>query len=101
MRAEEQMPTSAGQVAESLGVNLTELAGLIGVERNTLAAKTGAREVDAALGPIFRILAMAVEMAGNEQRAAIWFKHEPIPAGEERPPTISSARARPTRCLPI
>ncbi len=70
---------SARRVAELLGVNLTELAGLIGVARNTLAAKTGARKVDAALSPIVRILAMAGEMAGDEQRAAIWFKHQPIP----------------------
>ena len=26
-----------------------------------------------------RIIALALEMAGNEQRAAIWFKHQPIP----------------------
>jgi uncharacterized protein (DUF2384 family) len=26
-----------------------------------------------------RILTMAEEMAGSEQRAAIWFKHQPIP----------------------
>lgn len=26
-----------------------------------------------------RILAMASEMAGDENRAAIWFKHQPIP----------------------
>ena len=70
---------SARRVAELLGVNLTELAGLIGVARNTLAAKAGARKVDAALSPIVRILAMAGEMAGDEQRAAIWFKHQPIP----------------------
>ncbi|BCH18297.1 MULTISPECIES: antitoxin Xre/MbcA/ParS toxin-binding domain-containing protein [unclassified Mesorhizobium] len=70
---------SARRVAELLGVNLTELAGLIGVARNTLAAKTSARKVDAALSPIVRILAMAGEMAGDEQRAAIWFKHQPIP----------------------
>ena len=70
---------SARRVAELLGVNLTELASLIGVARNTLAAKTVARKVDAALSPIVRILAMAGEMAGDEQRAAIWFKHQPIP----------------------
>lgn len=70
---------SAKRVAQLLGVNLTELAGLIGVARNTLAARTGARKVDAALSPVVRILAMAGEMAGDEQRAAIWFKHQPIP----------------------
>ena len=70
---------SARRVADLLGVTLTELASLIGVARNTLTAKTGARKVDAALSPVVRILAMAGEMAGDEQRAAIWFKHQPIP----------------------
>jgi hypothetical protein len=70
---------SARRVAELLGVTLGELAGLIGVARNTLAAKAGARKVDAALSPVVRILAMAAEMAGGEQRAAIWFKHQPLP----------------------
>jgi len=44
-----------------------------------LSARSRARKVDAALSPVARILAMASEMAGTEQRAAIWFKHQPIP----------------------
>lgn len=70
---------SARRIAELLGVSLSELAGLIGVARNTLTAATGARKVDAALSPVVRILAMAGVMAGSEDRAAIWFKHQPIP----------------------
>ncbi|MCO5072725.1 MAG: MbcA/ParS/Xre antitoxin family protein [Rhizobiaceae bacterium] len=70
---------SARRVAELLGVTLNELASLIGVARNTLAARNGARKVDAALSPVVRILSMAGEMAGSEQRAAIWFKHQPLP----------------------
>ena len=70
---------SARRVAASLGVTIGELAALIGVARNTLAAKTMARKADAALSPVVRILAMAGEMAGGEDRAAIWFKHQPIP----------------------
>ena len=70
---------SARRVASLLGVTLTELAALAGVARNTLTARTGARKVDIALSPIVRILAMASEMAGDDQRAAIWFKHQPIP----------------------
>lgn len=69
----------ARRVAGALGVTLTELAALAGVARNTLTARSGARKVDAALSPIVRILAMAGEMAGGEDRAAIWFKHQPIP----------------------
>lgn len=70
---------SARRVAEALGVTLTELATLAGVARNTLTARSGARTVDEALSPVVRILAMAAEMAGDEARAAIWFKHQPIP----------------------
>src|SRR5947207_1816168 len=70
---------SARRVADLLGVTLTELAGLAGVARNTLTAKMATRKVDVALSPIVRILAMASEMAGDDQRAAIWFKHQPIP----------------------
>ncbi len=70
---------SARRVSERLGLTLTDLAGLVGVARNTLTAKSGARKVDAALSPVVRILAMAEEMAGGEGRAAIWFKHQPLP----------------------
>ena len=56
---------SADRVSKQLGVTLSELARLIGVARNSLTAKSGAR--------------MASEMAGDENRATIWFKHQPIP----------------------
>ena len=70
---------SARLLADGLGVTLTELAALAGVARNTLTAKSGARKVDQALSPVVRIIAIAGEMAGDESRAAIWFKHQPIP----------------------
>lgn len=70
---------SARRVAEGLGLTLTELAALAGVARNTLTAKSGARTADEALSPIVRIIAMAAEMAGDEARAALWFKHQPLP----------------------
>jgi hypothetical protein len=70
---------SAPRVATLLGVTHSELARLVGVARNTLTAKSGARKVDQALSPLVRILAMATEMAGDESRAVIWFKHQPIP----------------------
>jgi predicted DNA-binding protein (UPF0251 family) len=70
---------SARRTADALGISLTELASLIGISRNTLTAASGARKVDAALSPLVRILAMAAEMAGGTSRAAIWFKHQPIP----------------------
>lgn len=78
--SEEKSPyLSAPRVSEVLGINQSELAKLAGVARNTLTAKSGARKVDQALSPIVRILAMAIEMTGDESRAVIWFKHQPIP----------------------
>lgn len=70
---------SARRVSEKLGLPLTELAAMIGVARTTLTAKSGQRKVDSALSPLVRIIAMAAEMAGDEGRAAIWFKHQPLP----------------------
>ena len=70
---------SAHRVSELLGVTNSELAKLVGVARNTLTAKSGARKVDQALSPVVRIVAMATEMAGDESRAVIWFKHQPVP----------------------
>ena len=70
---------SARRLADTRGVTLTDLSTLTGLARNTLRAKSGARTVDVALSPIVRILALASEMAGDDQRAAIWFKHQPIP----------------------
>ncbi|GJE26731.1 antitoxin Xre/MbcA/ParS toxin-binding domain-containing protein [Methylobacterium organophilum] len=70
---------SPRRVAEGLGLTLTELARLAGISRNTLTASRGTRSVEGALSPIVRIIAMAAEMTGDEMRAAIWFKHQPIP----------------------
>jgi uncharacterized protein (DUF2384 family) len=70
---------SPRRVSDVLGLSLGELARLIGVARNTLNAKSSARTVDQALSPVVRILAMASDMAGDQRRAAIWFKHQPVP----------------------
>lgn len=70
---------SPRRVSDLLGLTQTELARLIGIARNTLNAPASLRKVDQALGPVVRILAMVTDMAGDEQRAALWFKHQPIP----------------------
>lgn len=70
---------SAHRLSEQLGITQSELARLVGLARNTLTAKSATRKVDTALSPIVRILAIAAEMAGDQNRAVIWFKHQPIP----------------------
>jgi uncharacterized protein (DUF2384 family) len=66
-------------LAAQLGVTLTELARLAGMARATLVSKSAAGRVETALRPIVRILDVAAELAGDESRAAIWFKHQPLP----------------------
>jgi transcriptional regulator with XRE-family HTH domain len=65
-------------VAERLGVKEAALASLIGIAPDH-APTADAYEIDVALSPMVRILAMASEMAGGEDRAALWVKHQPIP----------------------
>ncbi|MBE0581896.1 antitoxin Xre/MbcA/ParS toxin-binding domain-containing protein [Devosia sp.] len=66
------------RLSEQLGLRPSELAKLAGLVPSSLRSKCKARELDATLTPIARILATATEMAGDESRAAIWFKHQPI-----------------------
>ena len=89
---------SARRVARVVGITLSELATLAGLARNTLTAKTRACKVDVALSPIVRILVLAPEMAGDDQRAAIWFKHQSMPgwAGKTRYDLVRERK--PTRC---
>lgn len=67
---------STHRVSEMLGISHAELAQLVGVTGNTLTTK---RKVDQKVRPVAQILAVATEMAGGENQAAIWFKHQPIP----------------------
>jgi uncharacterized protein (DUF2384 family) len=65
-------------MAAELRVPMTELAKLAGVNRNTLSTKAGSTAVQAGLGMIARIIERAAQLAGDEGRAIIWFRHQPI-----------------------
>lgn len=66
------------RMAERLRVPMTQLSRLAHVNRNTLADKPGSPAVQAKLGQIARIIARAADLAGDEGRAIIWFRHQPI-----------------------
>ena len=67
------------RLAERLRLPMSRLAKLAHVNRNTMAAQPGSPAVQAKLGEIARIIARAADLAGDEGRAIIWFKHQPIP----------------------
>lgn len=66
------------RMAERLRLPMTRLSRLARVNRNTLASKPGSPAVQAKLGEIARIITRAAELSGDEGRALIWFKHQPI-----------------------
>lgn len=66
------------RLAERLRVPMTRLSKLAHVNRNTMASKPGSPAVQAKLGEIARIITRAAELSGDEGRAIIWFKHQPI-----------------------
>ena len=67
------------RLADRLRLPMSRLAKLAHVNRNTMAARPESPAVQAKLGEIARIIARAAELAGDEGRAIIWFKHQPIP----------------------
>ncbi|NJR80361.1 hypothetical protein [Sphingomonas corticis] len=67
------------RMAERLRLPMSRLAKLAHVNRNTMTAKPESPAVQAKLGEIARIIARAAELAGDEGRAIIWFRHQPIP----------------------
>ena len=66
------------RLAERLRLPMTGLAKLAHVNRNTLATNAGSAPVQAQLGKIAGVIARATELSGDEGRAIIWFRHQPI-----------------------
>nr|WP_320141403.1 antitoxin Xre/MbcA/ParS toxin-binding domain-containing protein [uncultured Cohaesibacter sp.] len=70
--------TSAQSFATRLGITQTELAKLAGIDRHALYTQSGLLKLDEAVRPLTSILNLVSEMTGSDQRAALWFKHQPI-----------------------
>jgi hypothetical protein len=66
-------------VAQTLGLQLSELADVIGVSRNSLT-DADSPKVQIALRPLLKILAAASEMSGSIVKAVHWFKYVPLPS---------------------
>ncbi len=70
---------SPKRMSNRLRIPMGELAKLTGVHRNTLAQSPGSPAVQKRLEPVARILAAAEELAGDADRAIVWFRHQPLP----------------------
>ena len=67
------------RLAERLRLPMSRLAKLAHLNRNTMASRPESPAVQAKLGQIAAIIARATDMSGDEGRAIIWFKYQPIP----------------------
>ncbi|MBW4330283.1 hypothetical protein KY084_05280 [Stakelama sp. CBK3Z-3] len=66
------------RMADRLRLPVSRLAKLAHLNRNTMTARPESPAVQAKLGEIARIITRAAEMTGDEGRAIIWFRHQPI-----------------------
>lgn len=77
---------SPQRVSEALHVPLAKIALLAKVHRNTLAQLPDSPVVQERLGDIARIITTAIELLGGEQgRAIVWFKHQPLSGFDGQP----------------
>lgn len=67
------------RLADRLRLPMTRLSRLAHLNRNTMTANPDSPAVQAKLGEIARIIARAADLAGDEGKAIIWFKHQPLP----------------------
>lgn len=68
------------RMAERLRLPMTRLSRIAHLNRNTLADKPGSAAVQQKLGQIARIITRAADLSGDEGRAILWFRHQPMPA---------------------
>lgn len=82
------------RLADRLRLPMTRLSRLAHLNRNTMTANPDSPAVQAKLGEIARIIARAADLAGDEGKAIIWFKHQPLPGyGKTAEELVESGQA--------
>ena len=62
------------------------LTALANLHRNTLTQSPGSAKVQRRLGEIAKIIAYAAELTGDDARAVIWFRYQPLHGFENKTP---------------
>ena len=75
---------SPKRLGERLRMPMARLAEVTRLHRNTLSGNGQSVAAQERLGEVTRIVGKAAELAGDDGRAIIWFRHQPLPgfAGE-------------------
>lgn len=61
-----------------LKMSVADLSRVTRLHRNTLTRHPGSPVVQARVGEVARILAAAAELTGDDRKAAVWFRHQPL-----------------------
>lgn len=70
---------SPTRLGDKLHMPMSRLAKLTRLHRNTLSLAPTSPAAQDRLGEITRIIATAADLAGDEGRAIVWFRHQPLP----------------------
>jgi hypothetical protein len=62
------------------GMQVQDLAALAGVDRNTVSRNPHSPRIQGAVGRMVQLLESATEVAGDMNRALLWYRHQPIEA---------------------
>lgn len=73
------------RMAARLRLPMTRLSRLAHLNRNTMVSRPDSPAVQEKLGQIARIIARAADLSGDEGRAIIWFRHQPLPGWGKTP----------------
>jgi uncharacterized protein (DUF2384 family) len=61
-----------------LMMSVSDLSRLTRLHRNTLTRHPQSPMVQARVGEVARIMVAASDLAGDDRKAAIWFRHQPL-----------------------
>ena len=75
---------SPSKVAQSLNLQLGDLAAAAGVHRNTLTARPQSSRVQAFLRDTLRVLSAAKEVFGQTELPIAWLLNEPLSAFRQK-----------------
>lgn len=71
---------SPDRVGDALKMSVADMSRVTRLHRNTLTRTPGSPSVQARVGEVARIVAQAAEIIGDEARAVVWFRHQPLTA---------------------
>lgn len=83
------------RIAGALKMSVADMARVTRLHRNTLTRKPQSPSVQARVGEVARIVAAAAELIGDDERAAVWFRHQPLAgfAGRTAEELVSAGHA--------